>query len=94
MWERGWGLQIALCNFQGESRLEIRTVCNKYVVFRIDGITTYVFRGFGVVDIEGEGELQNSGKGNASSAVSIYISFNIGIRHIIHSDKHVNLHMK
>ena len=80
--KRGWGLQIALCNFQGESRLEIRTVCDKYVVFRIDGITTYVFRGFGVVDIEGEGELQNSGKGNASSAVSIYISFNIGIRHL------------
>ena len=47
-----------------------------------------------MVDIEGEGELQNSGKGNASSAVSIYISFNIGIRHIIYSEKHVIVKME
>ena len=47
-----------------------------------------------MVDIEGEGELQNSGKGNASLAVSINIFFNIGIRHIIYSDKHVNVEME
>ena len=81
-------------NFKGIVILEIEKVCKKILVFRMNGNITNVLQCLGVVLMEGVGELRNSGKGNASSAMSSYISFNIGIWHITYSDKYVNDEMK
>ena len=91
---KGAGYPITFQDLQGKMTLEIETVCKKFLVFRMNGNITYVLQCFGVVLMEGVEELRNSGKGNASSAVSIYIFFNIGIRQIIYSDKLVNVEME
>ena len=62
-------------NFKGIVILEIEKVCKKILVFRMNGNITYVLQCFGVVLMEGVGELRNSGKRNASSALSILFFF-------------------
>ena len=88
---KGAGYPITFQDLQGKMTLEIETVRKKILVFRMNGNITYVLQCFGVVLMEGVEELRNSGKGNVSSAMSIYISFNVGMQYIIHSDEDVDV---